>query len=200
MTSTRRVLAFFLTFALVGALAACGGDDGGGTTETGADRDRSAQGGVPVERVDDVDGDDSGNDVGESGSNGGSGSGSGPGIGSLSDLERCLELSGLLGGLAFVPMMIAGGGDPEELAELREQISASEALLPNDLRDDYQLVQDAYTEFFEALLELDLENNPAALFDPATAQIMEEASAGIDDAEVQAALERITQYIDAECS
>jgi len=111
-------------------------------------------------------------------------------------VKACSELSAAFASLALGPSMAFVGGE-ESLAELRAQLGGQTFRVPAELEDAFGVIDDAYAELEAALGGATIND---AMTDPAAMQRIEEASAVYDTAEVQAALDQVGEFLEANCT
>jgi predicted small secreted protein len=170
----RRIMALLVLGSLL--LAACGGDDGGS--------DEADGGGATT-----------GGDVGEvTGGDGGDGDGD---VG-IFDAGRCAEVVAAMASAAnAIPAAMSGSA--ADLEQSVEAMQAFAAEAPEEIREDFQLLAEAYARIGQALAD--------SGYDPASGQppsaeamaALQEAGAELNTEEFQAASERISAYFEAEC-
>ena len=170
-----RWLAALLLAALALFVAGCGGDDGGDS----ASSDTAV---VETESSDDdaTETDASDDDATETDD------------GDVALGGECTELAGLASQLqsAF------GGadGDLDSTAEVFDELAER---VPEEIREDYQVLADNFREFAEALEGVDLSSG--ATPDAETLAKLQEAAASMDEPEVREASENIEAWVTANC-
>jgi hypothetical protein len=107
--------------------------------------------------------------------------------------DDCLELASLgasltqaLGGTA--------GDDVEEYGEFLDEFADR---TPDEIRDDFRVVADAYAKFVEALGGLDVESGETP--DPEALERLQEVSGSIDQQELEQASENISAWVEENC-
>jgi hypothetical protein len=169
----RRLLALLVLGSLL--LAACGGGDDGGSDEAGGDA-RGTTGGDAGE----VTGSDGDGDVGMFGAG------------------ECAEVVAAMAA-ATSGISAAMSGSGADLEQSIEAMQAFAAEAPEEIREDFQLLAEAYARVGQALA--DSGYDPASGEPPSAEAIAALQAVGDDlnSPELQAASERITAYFDAEC-
>jgi hypothetical protein len=166
----RRLMALLVLGALL--LAACGGDDGG-SDEAGGDV-----------------GEATGGDVGEV--TGGDGD-----VG-IFGAGECAEVVAAMASAAnALPAAMSGSaGDLEQSVEAMQAFAAE---APEEIREDFQMLAEAYARIGQILA--DSGYDPASGEPPSADAIaaLQEAGNELNSAELQAAGERINAYFEAEC-
>jgi hypothetical protein len=106
--------------------------------------------------------------------------------------EDCLRLITI--GAAIGQAFSGAGGADGETSELFEELVAK---APDEIKDDLQTVAGAYSEYADALADLDLQEGqvPSA----ADLQKIQAAIGSIDQAGVQAAAERLSAWAEQNC-
>lgn len=168
----RRLLALLVLGSLL--LAACGGDDGG-SDEAGGDAGETTGGDVG-----EVTGGDGGGDIGMFGAG------------------ECAEVVAAMAA-ASSGISAAMSGSGSDLEQSIEAMQAFAAEAPEEIREDFQMLAEAYARIGQALA--DSGYDPAS-GQPPSAEAMAALQAAGDEmnsAEFQAASERISAYFDAEC-
>ena len=173
-TTTRRIAAATAALALAASVAACSSGDDVATNTT--------------QRVSDAPSNAGGNDAP-------GGLGDLPNMGAMGD---CLAVAATYAQLWLVPAMAMGGITEDQLEEYQSDLSGLEGKVPDEIREDMETVTDAFTEFYEELGAV--MKAGGGVCNPASAEASENASAAIEPDEVQAANDRITAYLDANCS
>jgi len=166
----RRLLALLVLGSLL--LAACGGDDGG-SDEAGGD-------GAAVTGEDGGEAPEGDGDVG------------------IFDAAECAEVINAMAAAASA-MPAAMSGSAGDLEQSVEAMQAFAAEAPEEIREDFQLLAEAYARMGQILA--DSGYDPAS-GQPPSAEVMaalQEAGAELNSADFQGASERITAYFEAEC-
>ena len=173
----KRWLAALLLAALALFVAGCGGDDGSDSAssdtavvETEATDDDDA---TETEASDDGTATDATEDDGELGG-------------------ECAELAGL--GSKLQGAFGSGSGDIDSVSEVFDELAER---VPEEIRDDYQVLADNFKEFAEALEGVDLSSG--ATPDAETLAKLQEAATSMDQPEVQQASENIEAWVTANC-
>ena len=110
--------------------------------------------------------------------------------------EKCKELVALADefGKAFGAAGAAGG---ENLAGTSEAFEEFADRVPEEIRDDFRVLAAAFTEYADALQDLDL--SAGATPDAETIAKLQQLIQGIDQTEVQAASNRISAWSTENC-
>lgn len=171
MSRMRRLLLFLLgTAALV--LTGCGGDD-----DDGAD----AAAGTETGSEDDRDeADDSSEDVDD--------------IAGMS--EGCMQAFAAFSEMAGSAGFAGGSTDPDESLE---QFQAFAQVAPEEIRDDLELLGDAYARFVAVMVETGFDPRSGQAPDEETMAALTEAMEPLSSDEVRAASERVSAYFSSEC-
>jgi hypothetical protein len=160
-------IAVVLVLALVGA--SCGGDD-----ETAADTDTvvtETEGITAEETTTDETTDDDG--------------------------FATSECSSLVAAASSVATAFTATGDASEVEAARAQFEAFAENAPDEIRDDLQVLADAYDEFVEVLADAGFE--PGETPTAEAIQELQDAIAEIDQAEVTAAAANVNAWTTANC-
>ncbi|MCD9623723.1 hypothetical protein [Rhabdothermincola salaria] len=181
MTAMRnKVMATLLALVMVVAVAACGGGGDDPVVES------SGNDSPTTEATD-----DSGSDSDDGGSSG--------------DLDNALGMFGddecTNVGLAYATIslgalgsMFGGAMEDEELQEMEDELAGLGAEIPDEIADDFEVIQDAFAEFGEALGE-----GGGNIFDPEYQEKMEEAGAALESDEVTEAQANIEEWLAENC-
>jgi len=181
-----RFVAMFMIGAL--ALAGCGGDDddGGEALDEAVDAGDSSEDAPDDTGDDGSTGDDDGDDV------------------DLDDIdvfgsEECQDALTAMAEAAAGATSAFTGGDVD-LDDSVDQLRAYADAAPGEIRDDLQLIADAYGQWVEAYQEsglADIEAGEIPSEDDLAA--LEDLSESFDDEEFQAASERVNEWFTTEC-
>lgn len=106
--------------------------------------------------------------------------------------EDCLQLITI--GAAISQAFSGAGGGDEETSKLFEELVAK---APDEIKDDLQTVAGAYSEYADALAGLDLKEGQVPSAEDL--QKIQAAVGSIDQAEVQAAAERLSDWAEENC-
>jgi hypothetical protein len=106
--------------------------------------------------------------------------------------EECLQLISI--GAAIGQAFSGAGGADEETSELFQELVAK---APAEIKDDLEVVAGAYSEYADALADLDLKEGQVPSAEDL--QKIQAAIGSIDQAEVQAAAERLSAWAEANC-
>lgn len=170
MTRARLNLMALVAVATL-VLAACGGGDSDTTTSGDSPATTSGGSGVTTPEI----------------SVGGGFDGS---------LEACTELASAFLVVAAGPLMgFVGGADGA--AEFEESLADLNVRVPSELADEFAIIEAAYAEFNAVLGGASLSD---MMDDPAVAERFDEASAALDDPEVEEALETMGGFLEDNCS
>ena len=171
----KRWLAALLLAALALFVAGCGGDDGSdsASSDTAVVETESSDDGTETEESDDATDTSATDDDGELGG-------------------ECLQFADL--GAKLQGALGAGGGDIDSVSEVFDEIADR---VPEEIRDDYQVLADNFKEFAEALEGVDLSSG--ATPDAETLAKLQEAAASMDQPEVQQASKNIEAWVAANC-
>jgi hypothetical protein len=169
----RRLLALLVLGSLL--LAACGGGDDGGSDDAGGDAGETTGGDVG-----EVTGGDGGGDIGMFGAG------------------ECAEVIAAMAA-ASSGISAAMTGSDSDLEQSIEAMQAFAAEAPEEIREDFQMLAEAYARIGQALA--DSGYDPAS-GQPPSAEVMaalQEAGDELNSPELQEASERISAYFAAEC-
>jgi hypothetical protein len=86
------------------------------------------------------------------------------------------------------------GGDTDNSLEVFQEFADR---APEEIRDDFQVLAQAYAEYIEVAGDVDLQSGETTSADDL--QKLQQAAAAFNDAEVQAANERVTAWADENC-
>jgi hypothetical protein len=108
--------------------------------------------------------------------------------------EDCLELIGIGAALAQAFSSAGAGGDVGDTSELLDRL-VNDA--PEEIRADVQTLADAYSQYAQAVEELDLQAGEV----PSAADLaqIQSAISSLDQPELQAASERLSAWAQASC-
>ena len=98
--------------------------------------------------------------------------------------------------LSIGPSMAMIGG-AEDLAELREQLSGQTFRVPAELEEPFGVIDEAYAQIERDLEGLNLND---AMGDPEAMARLDEATSAYNTPEVQAALEEVGAFLEANCT
>ena len=170
-----RWLAALLLAALALFVAGCGGDDGSdsASSDTAVVETDSADDGTATDSSDDATATDAAEDDGELGG-------------------ECLQFADL--GAKLQAAVGSGGGDIDSVTEVFDELADR---VPEEIRDDYQVLADNFKEFAEALEGVDLSSG--ATPDADTLAKLQEAAASMERPEVQQASQNIQAWVAANC-
>ena len=168
-----RWLAALLLAALALFVAGCGGDDG-------SDSASSDTAVVETESSDDsaTETDDASEDSDATEDDGTLGG-------------ECVELAGLASQLQSA---FGNAGDLDSTAEVFDELAER---VPEEIREDYQVLADNFREFAEAMEGVDLSSGAAP--DAETLAKLQEAAASMDEPAVQEASKNIEAWVAANC-
>jgi hypothetical protein len=107
------------------------------------------------------------------------------------------ECSSLVAAAASVATSFSATGDTGEVEEARAQFEEFADEAPDEIRDDLQVLVDAYDEFAEVLDDVDIE--PGETPTAEAIQELQAAIASIDQAEVAAAAANVNTWTTANC-
>jgi hypothetical protein len=116
-------------------------------------------------------------------------SGSGQGSPAPLSLTECAQAAA-----AFAALGLGFGGDSGQAQELENELNELETKIPDQIRDDFETVRNAYQAYFDALRDAG-----GNIFDPDVQQQLEDASDELDKPEVEAASDRISDYFSNTC-
>ena len=105
---------------------------------------------------------------------------------------ECAELAGL--GSKLQGAFGSGSGDIDSVSEVFDELAER---VPEEIRDDYQVLADNFKEFAEALEGVDLSSG--ATPDAETLAKLQEAATSMDQPEVQQASQNIEAWVKANC-
>lgn len=111
-------------------------------------------------------------------------------------VEACGQLSAAFVSLSIGPSMAMIGG-AEDLAELREQLSGQTFRVPAELEEPFGVIDEAYAQIERDLEGLNLND---AMGDPEAMARLDEATSAYNTPEVQAALEEVGAFLEANCT
>lgn len=106
--------------------------------------------------------------------------------------EECLQLISI--GAAISQALGGAGGADDETSKLFEELVAK---APDEIADDLEIVAGAYREYADALADLDLKEGQVPSAEDL--QKIQAAIGSIDQAEVQAAAERLSAWAETNC-
>jgi hypothetical protein len=104
----------------------------------------------------------------------------------------CLQLITI--GAAISQAFTGAGGGDDETSRLFEDLVAK---APDEIKDDLQTVAGAYSEYADALADLDLQEGQVPSAEDL--QKIQAAVGSIDQAEVQAAAQRLSDWAETNC-
>jgi hypothetical protein len=161
-----------LVLLLAGTMlfAACG-DDGGGLDGGG---DGGGDGGTETGT------DDGGGDIG------------------VIDAGQCAEVAAAMAAAAQA-IPAAFSGSETDLEASIQQLQAFADAAPDEIAADLAIIYEAYAEFAQILADADFDPASGQAPPPEVIAALEQASATLDSAEVQAAAERVNAYFEAGC-
>ena len=170
-----RWLAALLLAALALFVAGCGGDDGGdsASSDTAVVETEATDDDATETEADDATETDATEDDGELGG-------------------ECAEFAGL--GAKLQGAFGSGSGDIESVSEVFDELAER---VPEEIREDYQVLADNFKEFAEALEGVDLSSGETP--DAETLAKLQEAATSMDQPEVQQASENIEAWVTANC-
>ena len=175
-----RLLALLAALAIL--LSACGGDDG----DSSAERD-----------ITDVAGGDDSGDSGDSDDSGDEGSDDGGDALAAFTSDECGDLyQGLAGAAAAFGGTGPDGGDLTDAAEYFEQVADD---VPNEIEADFRIFAEAYTAFAEAAEDAGIDFSDPDTMTPEALEKLGEAASAFEEAEVQEASERISEFAEEAC-
>jgi hypothetical protein len=130
----------------------------------------------------------SSNSDSDSGSNSGSGSGS-------ATSANCIEASTAYASLFLASAGFASGATQEELDQFEKNANDLKAKIPDEVKDDFETVANAYRDYIEQLKGLDMTD----AFNADTMAKLQAAAEKISTPEVEAAQDRIDKYFTDNC-
>jgi hypothetical protein len=177
MTAMRnKVMAALLAMVMVVAVAACGG---GGDDPVVESRGNDAP---TTEATDDSGRDSDSGDLDDA-------------LGMFGD-DECMNV-----GLAYATIslgalgsMFGGAMEDAELEEMENELDELRGDIPSELRDDFDVIQNAFAEFGEALGD-----GGGNIFDPEYQEKMEEAGAALESDEFMEAQANIEDWLAENC-
>ena len=169
----KRWLAALLLAALALVAAGCGGDDGSDSASSDTAIVETEASDDGEETVDDGTETDATEDDGVLGG-------------------ECAELAGL--GSKLQGAFGAGSGDIDSVSEVFDELAEH---VPEEIRDDYQVLADNFKEFADALEGVDLSSGETP--DAETLAKLQAAASSMDEPEVQQASENIEAWVAANC-
>ena len=187
----RKLLALSLAAVMALSLAACGSDSSDDQSSQSRD-DESELSASQGDGGSSSDGDSSSDD---GSSSDGDSSSDVPDLGNMGD---CVEAAAAFAQVTLIPLGLTFGATEEDLAELQDSLDELDASIPDEVKDDYEVLRDAYAEFGEVMSGVDF-TDPGAMLDPDTADAMEEAGALLETPEVQEATDNIDAYFSENC-
>jgi len=111
------------------------------------------------------------------------------------DCQDALEaMAGAAGG-----MTNAFSGEVDSLEDAVEAMEDYADDAPEEIRDDFRLVADAYAEVVEIIVDSEVDLSGSEVPDEETMAALEEATSGLDSEELEAAAARIQEYFQEEC-
>jgi 7-keto-8-aminopelargonate synthetase-like enzyme len=166
--------------AAVLALALAAGACGGGSDDTAKEtsKDTSTEGTATT----------------SGGSSGGTASGS-PDLSGLVP-EECQFL---LAGAFLNPLAFTQPGASTDLSAEAEQLDAIAAKAPAEIRDAMKTIQQGFAKLAETLKDVDL-TDPQSYADPDVAAKLQELDSVFNDADYDAASQKVSDYVDQNCS
>ncbi len=170
-----RWLAALLLAALALFVAGCGGDDGSdsASSDTAVVETDSADDGTATDASDDATATDAAEDDGELGG-------------------ECLKFADL--GTKLQSAFGSGSGDIDDVSDVFDELADR---VPEEIRDDYQVLADNFKEFAEALEGVDLSSG--ATPDAETLAKLQQAASSMDQPEVRQASENIEAWVSENC-
>ena len=191
----RKLLALLMALAVLTAAAACSSDSGDESSDGGGSAGDSE---LEADRGDGSSSDDDTSSDDDSLDDDGSSSDDVPGLGDIDDFEACIEASAAYFNIVLLPMSLSMGASEEDIAELESELDELGADIPSELEDDFEVMADAFSEYAEALKDLDL-TDPSAFLDESVMEDFENATAALETDEVAEAQENIEAYFEANC-
>jgi hypothetical protein len=176
----KRLIALLMAGFLLAALASCSSEDSGTDEST----DQSAESST-TETTEDNSSDGGSSDDGDT-----------PNVGDIGNLDDCIEAGQVYASVIAAPFAFLGGAASEEqIAEWESQVEEFRDKVPSELEDDYETLRNAYDQFAQELEGLSLSD----LFNPATQDALQEATALIESDEVKSAQENLEEYYQSNC-
>lgn len=106
----------------------------------------------------------------------------------------CYQAAAAWATIVGKPMELSvSGASKEDLDAYRKQIEEFRSDVDESIRDDYDVLSSAYTQYAEALTGIDM-SNPAALMNPEVRGQLEEASELLETPEVKQAQDNVQAY------
>lgn len=113
--------------------------------------------------------------------------------------KECAQLvQAYAGAYANVGSVMAGTAT-EELEKAAEYFSEIAGALPKEIRADFAVFAEAYNEFAKAVVEADIDFADPTSIDPQAFAKLEGLTEKLESAEVEAASERISAYLEDKC-
>jgi len=166
MTIAKRLVALFVAVFLVGAMAACSKSDDSAQKTSEQSNTKSDSGDDSSSS-----GDDSSSSDDDSSSNDASGI---PGLGNLDD---CMSIIAVWGQIGAAAGAASGQMTEQEIADYEQALDELGSEIPDELKDDVEVLSNAYAEFFAALEDGDM----VAASEKITTSDVEDATTAIDD-------------------
>lgn len=105
---------------------------------------------------------------------------------------------------AFSQMSTTGGaGNADQIREIADSFSRAADEVPNEMSEDFRIVGEAFGQFADALVEVDLDpNDPEALAEMTEEDMAKLQAAGqaMDDPAVQQAAANVTTFLQENCT
>jgi hypothetical protein len=175
-TLMRKAMALFIALVSVLTVASCSTKSNDSVSATTTAESRGDDETTTTRSSGTTEDDDSSSDGGSTGS------------GSLS-LTECASAA-----VAFGTLSLGFTGDEAQASELENQLNELQGKIPDQIRDDFETVRNAYQAYFQALRDAG-----GNILDPDVQQQLQGASDALDTPEVQAANERISDYFENTC-
>jgi hypothetical protein len=115
-------------------------------------------------------------------------------VGDSIESEECQEL---IDASASLSQALGSGGTDSDLDDVSTFFDEFAEEAPEEIREDFQVLADAYEAYAEAIEGIDLESGQTP--DPEALQQLQEALTSIDQEEVTAASERISAWANDNC-
>lgn len=113
--------------------------------------------------------------------------------------EECAELVQVYAGAYASIGSIMAGTPTDELEKAAKYFDDVADALPDDLKADFAVFAEAYNEFAKAVVEADIDFSDPGNIDPEKFAELSTLTEKIESAEVEAASERISAYLEAKC-
>ncbi len=104
-----------------------------------------------------------------------------------------------VGASSAIGSAFSGTGDTSDLKEVADYFNEVTDKLPKDIRADFMVFAEAYSDFAAAMADLKIDFSKPESMNPEALAKLEELGNTFEDPKVKQASERVEAYIDAEC-